>query len=118
LRKGNEYLQSGHYVKAMSELETALKEKPGDVQTLRKLGDAYMAAGRDDEAISSYREANRLKGGTADLHRNLGVLYERKGHLDEAVVEYRQSLAADPENPDSLRLLRHLYAGGQQSAGD
>ncbi|HOP41318.1 MAG TPA: tetratricopeptide repeat protein, partial [Geobacteraceae bacterium] len=59
LRKGNEYLQSGNYVKAMSELETALKEKPGDVQALRKLGDAYMAAGRDDEAIASYREAIR-----------------------------------------------------------
>jgi len=66
------------------------------------LAKALERAGAWREAVQAYQEAVQRGAAPADVHRQIGALYLRTGKHALALQHCRKSLAAAPENPETL----------------
>jgi tetratricopeptide (TPR) repeat protein len=65
------YYQKGDYVKAIVELEKAVRRVSDDPIILEHLGDAYRAMRRLEEARAAYEKSSRLQDGNTELLEKL-----------------------------------------------
>jgi tetratricopeptide (TPR) repeat protein len=82
---------------ALTFLESAVAENPGNTRAYLYLGVAYQQLNRLDEAIVVYRRVLPQAGeDTARIAYNLGNVYYTKGNISQAEDFYTQALGADP----------------------
>lgn len=96
-QKGNEYIQSGQFDKAIAEFEAVLKIEPERVSALTNLGVAYYNVGRLDDAIAQYQKALEIGPDDADIHSNMAAAYVQKNDLASALAEYQKALEINPK---------------------
>lgn len=110
LKLGDAYQQKGDTGQALSELQTAQKLNPKDVQTNVMLAQSLSQAGKTAEAERAYREALALQPENAFAKNNLAwLLAEKGGNLDDAL---RLAQEASRQQPDSAPLadtLAYIY---------
>jgi type IV pilus assembly protein PilF len=97
--------------KAISELQTAVKEDPGNPRNHNALGYAYLQNRQIDDAITSLRRAIELNQRLSDAYNNLGAAYVQKQQWDLAIDAFRKALA-NPQyaNPERAYLnLGNIY---------
>ncbi|AEF86424.1 tetratricopeptide repeat protein [Treponema primitia ZAS-2] len=83
---------------ALSFLEAALAEDPGNVKACIYLGVSYQQLKRPDEAVVVYNRALPVAGEDAALIAfNLGNAYYAMGNLSLAEESYTQAVAANPD---------------------
>lgn len=103
-------LAAGRNDEAATELKTALKLDPKNVEALRNLGAAYEKTGGVEQAIIQYQAALQENPENKYAHYNLAVAYGKQGKTDEALAELQLALKVDPEYPDAHNNLGVLYA--------
>jgi tetratricopeptide (TPR) repeat protein len=114
VRKGDGYLDKGHYPAAIRTYKDVLDKNPDNVKALLGTARAWIAAGHPDRAISSARRAAGL--GSLDARILLVEALVATGRGAEAVEEAERALASleGEENPKLVRLL----AEARVSTGD
>lgn len=75
-------------------------------------GHALKEAGQREQAQAAYLKALELEPEVADTHLQLGHLMKVMGRSREAAAHYLRSLELDPAQPDALRELQAVTAGG------
>lgn len=82
----------GDYRDAVTALETATREEPGNYSAFVFLAAAYSELERYNAAIGALKKAEELKPNVASIHYNLGQAYEAAGLPRQACREYRVAL--------------------------
>jgi tetratricopeptide (TPR) repeat protein len=127
---GIAYLEAGHLFQAVTNLQAALAQQPGDPDLLYYLGRAsgllskqsmdtllasspdsarshqamaenYFVLRRLPEAEKEYREALRLRPATPNLHLELGQVYAMGSQWTKAEEEFRAEVKLKPGNAEA-----------------
>jgi tetratricopeptide (TPR) repeat protein len=80
-------------------LENALKENPGEYDTLYSLGNAYFRTEKD-KAIEMYQQALKIRTDSPSVLGKLAVLYSDKGDYDSALRMLNRIKELNQENAD------------------
>ena len=81
----------------VAELQARLAARPGDLETLARLGSTLRAAGRIVEAIDCFRRVLALNPKLAEAWYNLANAQAAHGALADAAESYRRALALRPD---------------------
>jgi tetratricopeptide (TPR) repeat protein len=103
---GKSYFMLGELGKSVSELETAAKFTPNDVDVVYTLGIAYLRNRQFTEAKKLYDSMLTQFGERPQLHVVIGRAYRQSGLLTEAVEEFKKAIALDAHFPRA-----HYYLG-------
>jgi tetratricopeptide (TPR) repeat protein len=115
VRKGDGYLDKGHYPAAIRTYKDVLDKNPDNVKALIGTARAWVAAGHPDRAVSPARRAAGL--GSLDARIVLVEALVATGRGAEAVEEAERALASVDERDDNPKLVR-LLAEARLSTGD
>ncbi|HLO95474.1 MAG TPA: tetratricopeptide repeat protein, partial [Burkholderiaceae bacterium] len=101
--------------KAIFTLESYLRGRTPDPQTLALLSSARLAAGRPAQATQLMREALRGQDSPA-FHALLGMSLQQQGQSAEAEAAFKRALQKAPNEPMALTALAELYVGSGRAA--
>ncbi len=107
----------GDVTGSIAQLETHLKQTPGDGEGWATLGWSYMRVARYDEAVAAYARAVALLPGQADLLGQQGQALMAVGGgrvTPQAKAVFEQARAIDPADPAA----RYFLALAKDQAGD
>jgi len=96
LLRGNGFLESKDYKRAVEEFSKAIWLDSGNVKAYRYRGWCRHWQGRYDEAIKDFDEAIRLDPNNAPAFRGRGMSYHKQNHLYEAIKDYSEAIRLDP----------------------
>ena len=106
---GHDFLATGHFAEAITNLEKSLELKPGEPETYRCLGSAFAQNHQPEQAILQFQSEFRLRPGDASTELALAVpLMDRQP--SEAVDHLYQALALNPNSSVALNNLAWLLA--------
>jgi protein O-GlcNAc transferase len=88
--------QQGQYDEAITLLNKAIKQNPGDLAARTHHAHALMAARRFDEALSGYDRILAAQPDNFEAHYNRGVILSQKQRFEEALAALDAALALRP----------------------
>lgn len=83
----------GQFGRAVSQYESALKLRPDDAATSRKLALAYVKADQMPAAIEAWKRYLKVSHGSDDAYGSLGYAYELAGKPADAEATYKEGVA-------------------------
>jgi tetratricopeptide (TPR) repeat protein len=86
------------YEKEAEILKSLLKDEPGNLNALVRLGNLNMDAKKYPEAIDAYSKALEVDPANVDVRVDMGTCYRYSGRSDRAVEEYRKALEQNPRH--------------------
>jgi tetratricopeptide (TPR) repeat protein len=101
---------SGDRVKAVRDLELAIRLYPEYADAMENLGVQYIRMGRYPEALEQFEKALATGESSAAMYANLGYGYYVTGRLQEAEKAVRQALTLDDHYARGHYLLGSLLA--------
>ncbi|OFV98675.1 MAG: hypothetical protein A3F68_03655 [Acidobacteria bacterium RIFCSPLOWO2_12_FULL_54_10] len=110
---GRVYMWNSQYQEALSEMDSALREKPGTRDMMLDRGRTLAYMRRYPEAIAQYDQALALNPGDSELAYSKGQAYYWSGNLEEADRVLSGVNNTAPENQDARFTLASVaYARG------
>jgi tetratricopeptide (TPR) repeat protein len=91
--------QAGDYAKAVSILQQATQQDPGQDVLWVNLGQAYLDTKQYPEAIEALKKAIALNPERHEYHNLLGTAYLRSRRMDDAVGEFKTAAELNDKNP-------------------
>jgi len=114
-KKGDEFFNSGDYLRALEEYKKAAEKDPSDWNAFIKLGDCYRALKDYENAIKNYREAlqvypdwNTAKTRITGTKLEQAEFYVNENRLRQAEIVYTELSQANPENKEYIEKLAYL----------
>jgi len=92
------YLELGERIRALNDLDQAIRLKPDDVQLLADRAAELFAQRSFDQAISDCDVALKHDAGRADLRGLRGRCHAGRGDTEAALRDYAEAINGDPEN--------------------
>ena len=86
--------------KAISELQTYLKEYPNDKKVREFLVSMYLAVDRYDDAIAFYQELLKTNPSDSKAMTSLAAMYFKKGDFQQGLEWEKKRAALEPGNPE------------------
>ena len=113
--KATEFISTGQYQEAETELKKALEADITYGPAHSNLGSVYYFQKNYYLAAWEFEYAAKLMPGRPEPKNNLGLVYEAVGRIDNAVEEYGKAVALGPENPELIgNLLRARIRRGDR----
>ena len=94
---GLAFESSGILVEAAKHLESAVRLRGDDPQTLNSLGVVYSRLGRFEDGRRVFRQVLQIDPRAAAVWNNLGILERNAGNRGGAADAFRQAVTADPD---------------------
>ncbi|MDD3370397.1 MAG: tetratricopeptide repeat protein [Alphaproteobacteria bacterium] len=91
-------LEVEDYEKALTLLQTALRQTPDDLALLVATGFCLHLKGDDEKSFSSFEKALALSPNSADVLCQLGIYYHNLGNFDKAFNYFARAVKAAPKN--------------------
>lgn len=88
--------QLSQYEEAITLLNKALKQNPGDPTARAHHANALMAAGRFDEALAGFGRLLAQQPGNFEAHLNRGVILSEQMRFEEALAAFDAAMALKP----------------------
>ncbi|HTS15941.1 MAG TPA: glycosyltransferase family 39 protein [Verrucomicrobiae bacterium] len=110
VRDGLEFLKEHQLEQAAAAFEKARQINPNEPVSNANLALLYFQLGRDADGLAQCQRNIDSHIAPALSYGVLGQIRERQGDLAAAQAAYEQSLALDPRNETTARLLAHLKA--------
>jgi len=100
---GYAYARAGMDTQAIPEYRTALKLRPGDLETQYDLANALLRRGSVNEAAQLYEALTRCRSEDIlrRVHNNYGVALMRLARVDDAGREFNEAIRLDPQSPEA-----------------
>ncbi len=96
---------SGRQEEAISQLERAVRIKPGMAEARVNLGILLSKSGQAAEALTQLEKAVALRADSAEAHYNLGLVLAALGRLPEAMEHYQEALRLEPGSAEAHNAL-------------
>lgn len=116
LQLANSLIEQKQYSRAITLLESLIKQGQTEVDVYDSLGWALLHAGHIDKAFLTWRRAQReytnhptLKDSVTRAHFQLGKNMYEAGHYTPALTHLKQVLSGDPRNLEVYDLLAKIY---------
>jgi len=113
--------QLGRYPEALSYLQMASEESPGNAEVYYEIGSLYRKVEQYERAIENLEEAINLRSDFVDAYNQLGITYHDQGKFVEALTVFRATTQLEPANAHHFynlgtaqKILRD-YEGARQS---
>ncbi len=94
------------------ELESRIKNNPGDIAARLQLAAWYRDSGDLEKAIAQYEEVIKLDAGNENARLSLAELYYFTGQVDPALAQFDEVLKVNPDH--QLALFRSALMLGQE----
>ena len=91
--------QAGDYPKAVSIMQEATRQDPGQDVLWGSLGQSYLGAKQYPEAIEALKKGVALNPERHEYHNLLGTAYLRLRRMDDALGEFRTAFELNDKNP-------------------
>jgi protein O-GlcNAc transferase len=101
--------RSGQLAEAETIYRRILKGDPNHPDALHLLGVLASQAGRHDLAVRIIHQAIAISPNNAFYYINLGHVFKNLNQLEDAILCYENALGCQPDNPDALSQLVHLF---------
>jgi tetratricopeptide (TPR) repeat protein len=114
-------LQTKRFDEAVTYIEKAIAEMPGDAQAHANLGLALIGLKQLEQAAEHFHESLKLAPDNPRVYSNLGSTYVSTGRIPDAIACFQQALAIQPAFPEvhlnlgSALLHLHRYAEAADS---
>ena len=117
---GKTYFMLGDLGKSITELETAAKLAPNDIDVAYTLGIAFLRNLQPAAAKQLYNSLLKLFGEQPQLHVLIGRAYRQSGLLPDAAEEFKKAIALDARFPRAHYYLgiTYLLDEGQSKIGE
>jgi len=109
LRNAARSIAAGNLESAERELQSVLRNRPGDYRALDLMGIIRVQQHREPEAEEVFQQAIRRKPDFASAHVHLGLLYVQTGRQADAVPQLREGLRIDPTRTDASAALVYIW---------
>jgi arylsulfatase A-like enzyme/Flp pilus assembly protein TadD len=94
--RGQLLASSGNLEQALTELESAARLAPEDINIEQAVANTLSRLGRFEDAMRRYQSIVRRSPCYLGALTNLGAIYERLGKVDDAIRSYESAIACDP----------------------
>lgn len=111
---GKKHFDSGEYMNAVSDFETALNLSPEDAWTLRYLADSYRKSGQTQLALTTINHSILLDSGNSYSYKVRGLLFYEAQQYQKAAQDFEKAIKVEPNN---VWLIAHL-SDAHQNKGD
>jgi tetratricopeptide (TPR) repeat protein len=101
------------FVQTEAALKAILDNRPGDLQTLIRLGNLYYDNNRFQEAADYYGRALEHDPRNVPVRTDRGTCYWNLGKPDAAIADFQKSLEVDPAHAQTLFNLGVVYLHGK-----
>lgn len=109
LYQANKKRDMGHFDKAISIYNKALKITGENVEILNEKANALLELGDIDQAILLFKRVLTLKTNYPRAYQGLGMAYEQLGNINEARENYQKVLKFEPDNALIFCSIGDLY---------
>lgn len=92
------YLKSNNSGRALPLLQSALAQRPNDLEVANNLGNAYLAAGKFDLALAQYTVIEKMDSKMFEPHYNSGTIYLRRHNYPAAIQELTKASFLNPKD--------------------
>jgi protein TonB len=103
-------LYSRDISKALSLIQTSLREQNANPEVLILAGEIFTEAGKYDSAMVLYKNAEKLQDGNYGIPRRIGQLYARMGDLKNALLMLQKALKANDKDAWNQLAIADYYA--------
>ncbi|MDB4303661.1 tetratricopeptide repeat protein, partial [Desulfosarcina sp.] len=103
------YLRNGLKYDAREQIDSALAQSPGRMETLTLLGSLKLMDGDLAGAEALCKKVLATHPDLGSWHSRLGIVYMRKGRREEAIAAFRTALDLNPERFTPLKLLTDAH---------
>jgi len=98
VRRGQEYLETGDYERAIVEFDNAIGVDPGSAWAYASRGEAHYRLGQHQRALTDLGRAIQFAPNYAPAYRLRGDLYWAQGKYTEALGDYDQAITRDAKD--------------------
>jgi len=98
INRASGYRARGDYVRALADLDEALRLDPKSAPALLERASIYHVKGEFDRAIVDYDAALKLDKDSAAAHGGRARAYSGKGDLEKALADLDEAVRLDPES--------------------
>lgn len=103
------YVRNEQFPQALTVLENAAAQYPGDQEIRLALGDLYMMRQRFSEAYDQYQAGIEIGPPTAAAEFTAGTLANMLERPEAAEMHYNRAMKLDPSNPDTPVYLAAIH---------
>ena len=97
----NKEEQQGHYARAITYYDAALKLNPNIAEAYYNRGTAKDALGRHEEALTDYDTAIKINPQDANAYYNRGTAKDALGRHEEALADYDAAIRINSQNANA-----------------
>ncbi len=108
LKKGNEWLSSNKYDRAIKEFEQILKLDPHQIEISTLISDTEKRKNAYKEKQLRYKQAIKT-------HLQDGKNYLKKGNYDDAIVQFERVISIQPWHSEATDLIQETYTKKKES---
>lgn len=108
LKQAQRLISEGKDEEALSELRSAVRNKPNDAEAYLLTGRIYLRRGETASAINQFKTAIFWDKSLVEPHLLLARIYLERGDLSQARAYVQSALKIDPNNPEAADLQRRL----------
>ena len=110
LVRGDKYLQSKEYDKAIIEYTHAIELKPDFAEAYNNRAYAYYSKydGTGDP-LSDLNRAIEIKPNFPHAYNTRGCVYMQSGHPDKAILDFNSAIQLQPDYPRAYRNRANIY---------
>jgi tetratricopeptide (TPR) repeat protein len=114
LERGNDYLDSEQYDKALVEYNQAIKLDPNYAEAYYKRGNVYYDLQQYDKALADYDRAIQINPNFADAYYNRSLVYYNLQQYDKALAGYDRAIQINPNFAEAYNNRGNVYYNLQQ----
>jgi tetratricopeptide (TPR) repeat protein len=103
------YIRANEFEAAGNELDTLVKNNPGNAAVLHHLGILYAAKGNQEQAEAQFEAALKAEPRQLESLSELANVYFKGGRPEKAVQRINQAISEQPNNPGLYQLLAQTY---------
>jgi tetratricopeptide (TPR) repeat protein len=114
LERGNDYLDTERYDKALTEYNQAIQINPNYAEAYNSRGIVYAHLQQYDKALADFDRAIKIDPSDAKAYNGRGVVYYNLQQYDKALADYARAIQIDPNYANAYSNRGVVYYNLQQ----
>jgi tetratricopeptide (TPR) repeat protein len=107
--RGIAYLHLGQYIKAINDLNEAIKINSNYANAYWNRAVAYMCLQKYNQALDDFSKAISLSPNDARIYNNRGIIYSQQEQYKEEIADFSKAIELDPQYIEAYKNRAKAY---------